>query len=58
MNNHNLEQIFKNYIDNFEFINSHVPKNEEYYKWQIAKWFRSEMDSAVSVGREGPFRVG
>ena len=29
MNNHNLEQIFKNYIDNFEFINSHVPKNEE-----------------------------
>ena len=52
MNNHNLEQIFKNYIDNFEFINSHVPKNEEYYKWQIAKWFRSEMDSALASSND------
>ena len=46
MNKKHLETIFKNYIDHFEEINT---KQEEYYKWQIAKKFRPMMDEALAA---------
>ena len=50
MNPDNLHQIFSHYIDRFEFLNS-FPQ-EEYYKWQIAKPFRTKMDEALAVSDE------
>lgn len=46
MNRDNLKQIFSHYIEKFELIND--SKNEEYYKWQIVKQFRKEMDNALN----------
>lgn len=39
MNRRNLEQIFHQYIDKFEFINS--GGRDEYYKWQVCNKFPS-----------------
>lgn len=47
MNDNHLQQIFKNYIDQFERING--TDHQEYYKWQIIKQFRNEMDAALSA---------
>lgn len=47
MNENHIQQIFDNYIDQFERINDHVGR--EYYKWQIAKRFREEMDKALDA---------
>ncbi len=45
MNTNHLQQLFQNYIDNFEMLNS--PDHEEYYKWQVTKQFRPMMDAAL-----------
>lgn len=50
MNQANLQQIFNHYMDCFETINNE--KNFEYYKWQIAKKFRSMMDAALDASDE------
>lgn len=38
MNKNNLKSIFKKYIDNFEILNNE--KNDETYKWEIAREFQ------------------
>lgn len=50
MNDNHVQQIFSHYIDKFEYINNH--NHQEYYKWQIAKRFRPEMDAALSATDE------
>ena len=50
MNNNHVQQIFAHYIDKFEYINN--PTHQEYYKWQIAKRFRDEMDVALAAPTE------
>lgn len=42
-----LEKIFANYIDKFGLINDKT--HEEYYKWQVAKRFRTMMDEALAA---------
>lgn len=49
MNEERVLQLFDNYIKNFEIINT---QHEEYYKWQIAKSFRSMMDVALDAPTE------
>jgi hypothetical protein len=46
MNNNNLQQIFSNYIEKFEFINNDT--HNEIYKWEVAKNFRILMEDALS----------
>lgn len=50
MNKDNISQIFKGYIDKFDYIN-HEP-HIEYYKWQICHDFPILMDKALSVTDE------
>lgn len=50
MNKKNLLLIFEHYIERFDELNN--PQHEEYYKWQIAKRFRSEMDAALKAPAE------
>jgi len=50
MNDNHLQQIFANYINEFERINN--PEHREYYKWQIAKRFHNEMDVALTASAE------
>ncbi|MCM1190684.1 MAG: hypothetical protein NC541_15525 [bacterium] len=47
MNDNHLQQIFARYIDRFEEINN--SEHQEYFKWQIVKRFRREMDEALSA---------
>ena len=42
MNRTRLQQIFSNYIEKFEIINS--PKCDENYKWRVAPKFRELID--------------
>ncbi len=46
MNNNHIQQIFKHYIDKFEYVNN--AEHQEYYKWQIAKVFHDEMDEILA----------
>lgn len=50
MNDNHLQQIFANYISNFETLNN--SEHAEYYKWQVAKNFRGEMDEALTASDE------
>ncbi len=50
MNQNNLSDIFKNYIDKFEFINNE--NNQEYYKWQVCHEFPILMDQALNADDE------
>lgn len=47
MNRDNLHQIFKEYIDMFEFLNG--ADHGEYYKWQICKEFPMLMKKALEA---------
>lgn len=47
MNKENVRQIFSNYLEKFEYITD-KNKNNENYKWFIAKKFRILMDDALS----------
>ena len=49
MNENRIHQLFKNYIEKFEDINT---KHEEYYKWQIAKAFKPAMDEALESSED------
>ncbi len=54
MNEIHIQHIFKNYIDNFAYLNSEKDadgKNgpNEVYKWYIAKGFRPLMDEALAA---------
>ena len=51
MNDIHMQQIFKQYIDNFEKLND--PEHMEYYKWQIVKKFRPMMDEALETDTSG-----
>lgn len=51
MNKRNLQQIFNNYIEKFEYITDENSNNEN-YKWFIAKKFRALMDEALSKDGE------
>ena len=56
MNTRNLDQIFDNYINKFEYING--SDHQEYYKWEIAKAFKPMMDIALaSPDKEFPERL-
>ena len=46
MNENHINQIFKNYIEKFEYINDNT--HDESYKWRVAKKFRILMDEALS----------
>ncbi len=46
MNENNLHQIFQNYINRFDEINT---KYTEYYKWQVAFQFHETMDAALEA---------
>ena len=46
MNENNLHQIFQNYINRFDEINT---KYTEYYKWQVAFQFHETMDAALDA---------
>ena len=50
MNSNHIQQIFAHYIDKFEEINN--TNHQEYYKWQIIKRFRDEMDAAISASAD------
>ncbi len=50
MNDNHLQQIFKHYIDKFEYVNN--AEHQEYYKWQIAKIFHDEMDKVLASPAE------
>ncbi len=47
MNGKNLHQIFRQYIDNFDYVN--CTEHREYYKWQICEQFPALMQKALSV---------
>ena len=47
MNSNHIQQIFTNYIKKFEEINN--SKHREYFKWQIVKRFREEMNAALEA---------
>ena len=47
MNRDNLHQIFKEYIERFEYLNS--ADHGEYYKWQICKEFPMLMKKALEA---------
>ena len=46
MNSKNLQQIFHQYIDKFDYVNN--LENQEYYKWQICKEFPMLMQNALT----------
>ncbi len=50
MNRNNLQQIFRHYIDKFEYINNDI--NEEYYKWQVCHQYPILMKKALSADDE------
>ena len=50
MNSIHVQQIFALYIEKFEEINNTT--HQEYYKWQIIKRFRNEMDAALAAPAE------
>ena len=52
MNDNHVQLIFAHYIEQFERINN--TKHQEYYKWQIIKVFRDEMETALAAP-EGAF---
>lgn len=52
MNDNHVQLIFAHYIEQFERINN--TKHQEYYKWQIIKAFRDEMETALAAS-EGAF---
>lgn len=48
MNENNLKKAFENYITHFEeYNNADRNKISEYYKWEIADWFKDAMDAAL-----------
>lgn len=47
MNKENMQQIFSHYLDKFEYITD-KNRNDENYKWFIAKKFRALMDEALT----------
>lgn len=47
MNTKNLQQIFANYIDNFDVMND-IP-HDETFKWWAAYRFRELMDEALQA---------
>ena len=50
MNDNHVQQIFKHYIDKFEYVNG--SEHQEYYKWQIINRFHDEMDKALEAPAE------
>ncbi len=50
MNKDNLQQIFGEYIDKFEFVNN--AEHGEYYKWQICKEYPVLMKKALEASTE------
>lgn len=49
INEENLQQIFKTYIDRFEEFNKKNPQEpSEYYKWEMTLWFKDAMDKAIT----------
>ena len=50
MNDNHLQQIFTNYVQQFERINNTT--HREYYKWQIIKVFRQRMDETLKASSE------
>lgn len=50
MNKDNLQQIFGEYIDKFEFVNN--VEHREYYKWQICKEYPVLMKKALEASTE------
>ena len=50
MNENHIQQIFKQYIDNFEMLND--AEHDESFKWQVAKKFRPMMDAALNSSNE------
>ena len=50
MNDTHLQQIFTNYIKCFDKLND--PAHAEYYKWQVAKEFKTQMDKAFEETEE------
>ena len=50
MNNNHLQQIFANYIKNFDLINN--DEHEEYYKWQVCHEFPILMSKALEASDE------
>ena len=46
MNKNNLQKIFNNYIEKFDFI---TYDHEEIYKWEIINDFKALMDKALTV---------
>lgn len=55
MNENNVKQAFENYISHFEeYNNTDRNKISEYYKWEIAGWFKDAMDTALK-GEPGQF---
>ena len=47
MNENHIQQIFANYIEQFEQMNN--TSHQEYYKWKIINRFHDEMDNALNV---------
>ena len=48
MNENNLKKAFENYITHFEeYNNADRNKISEYYKWEIAGWFKEAMEAAL-----------
>ena len=47
MNENHIQQIFANYIEQFEQMNN--TSHREYYKWKIINRFHDEMDNALNV---------
>lgn len=47
MNQNNMHQIFKHYIDKFAWLND--AEHAEYYKWQVCYQFRPLMDAALKA---------
>ena len=50
MNKDNLNQIFTEYIDKFEFVND--AEHMEYYKWQICREYPVLMKKALEANAE------
>lgn len=50
MNDKNIEQIFRQYIENFDYVN--CTEHREYYKWQICEQFPDLMRKAIAATPE------
>lgn len=50
MNDNHVQQIFKHYIEKFEYVNN--SEHQEYYKWEIINRFHDEMDKALATPAE------